>query len=59
MNKPNGTLQRGPEAEAGPARFTTAEFLCMAEAGAFDDMNVELVDGELSRMTPPMNDHSA
>jgi len=40
------------------ARFTTAEFLQMVEAGAFDDMKVELVDGELERMNPPMNAHS-
>lgn len=40
------------------ARFTAAEFLQMVEAGAFDDMKVELVDGELERMNPPMNAHS-
>lgn len=30
----------------------------MAEAGAFDDMKIELVDGELERMNPPMSNHS-
>lgn len=39
------------------ARFTAAEFLQMAEAGAFADMKVELVDGELERMTPPGRSH--
>lgn len=40
------------------ARFTAAEFLEMCELGAFADMKVELVNGELERMTPPMNPHS-
>ena len=39
------------------ARFTTAEFLRMVEAGAFEDWKVELVDGELERMPPPGNEH--
>ena len=39
------------------ARFTTAEFLHMCEAGAFDDLKVELIDGELERMPPPQNEH--
>jgi Uma2 family endonuclease len=42
----------------GAARFTAAEFLHMVEAGAFDDMNVELVEGELQRMPPAGNSHS-
>ena len=42
-----------------PARFTTAEFLRMGESGAFDDMKVELVEGELVRMNPPMSAHAA
>ncbi|RXD03437.1 Uma2 family endonuclease [Sphingomonas sp. UV9] len=41
------------------ARFTTAEFLRMGESGAFDDMKVELVDGELVRMNSPMSAHAA
>ncbi|MBV9841116.1 MAG: Uma2 family endonuclease [Sphingomonadaceae bacterium] len=40
------------------ARFTAAEFLRMADAGAFDDMKVELIGGELYRMTPPMTKHA-
>lgn len=39
------------------ARFTTAEFLRMVAAGAFEDMKVELVEGELERMNPPMSEH--
>ncbi len=42
----------------GTARFTATEFLHMVEAGAFDDMNVELVEGELQRMPPAGNSHS-
>ena len=41
------------------ARFTTAEFLRMGESGAFEDMKVELVDGELERMNPPQTAHAA
>ena len=41
------------------ARFTTAEFLRMGESGAFDDMKVELVEGELVRMNPPLTAHAA
>ncbi|MEG3087460.1 Uma2 family endonuclease [Sphingomonas sp. PB4P5] len=44
-------------AQQAGARFTTAEFLRMYEAGAFDDMNVELVEGELQRMNRPMSSH--
>lgn len=40
------------------ARFTTAEFLGMADMGAFGDWKVELVEGELHRMPPPGNSHS-
>lgn len=40
------------------ARFTAAEFLHMAEIGAFDDMKVELVDGEIERMNPPQGRHA-
>lgn len=40
------------------AAFTTAEYLRMGESGAFDDMKIELVDGELERMNRPLNDHS-
>ena len=41
------------------ARFTTAEFLRMGESGAFDDMKVELVEGELVRMNPPQFAHAS
>lgn len=30
----------------------------MAERGAFDDMKVELVEGELQRMNPPLGGHA-
>jgi Uma2 family endonuclease len=39
------------------ARFTTAEFLRMGAAGAFEDMKIELVNGELERMSPAMSAH--
>ena len=45
-------------AEGFSARFTTAEFLRMIEADVFGDDKVELIEGELQRMTPPGNDHS-
>ncbi|HEX8389786.1 MAG TPA: Uma2 family endonuclease [Sphingomonas sp.] len=41
------------------ARFTTAEFARMCELGAFDDMEVELIDGELQRLILPMNPHAS
>lgn len=41
------------------ARFTTAEFLRMGKSGAFDDIKLELVDGELERMNPPQTAHAA
>lgn len=39
------------------ARFTTREFVHMIDAGAFDDMKVELIRGELERMPPPDTRH--
>jgi Uma2 family endonuclease len=42
-----------------PARFTAREFLRMGELGAFDGMKVELVAGEIIRMTPPYAGHGA
>lgn len=54
MNKPASLAA----SESFKARFTTAEFLRMAETGAFDDMRVELVDGELERLDPPHNRHA-
>jgi len=54
MNKPLASLA---PASAAKARFTKAEFLTMAATGAFDDMKIELVEGELERMNPPMSEH--
>ena len=54
MNRPTQFLH--PDG-AAPARFTAAEFLRMAELGAFDDMKVELDHGELVRMNPPHLPH--
>ena len=56
MNKP---AHSASFEAAYPARFTTAEFLRMIESGALDDIKIELIDGELQRMNPPMNMHSA
>jgi Uma2 family endonuclease len=39
-------------------RITTAEFFHMDECGAFDDLKVELVDGELQFMQKPLNNHA-
>lgn len=44
---------------AGPARFSKAEFIAMCESGAFDDMKIELVRGELERVNFPMSRHTA
>lgn len=41
-----------------PARFTAAEFGRLVSAGLFDDDRLELVEGELQRMAPPMGTHS-
>lgn len=38
--------------------FTAAEFLRMGESGAFDDMKVELIGGEIQRMNPPIGGHA-
>jgi len=55
MNRPAPLLTEG----AAPARFTAAEFLRMAELGAFNDMKVELDHGELVRMNPPHGAHAS
>lgn len=52
MNKPISGLT-----PAMRVRFTTADFQRMIEAGAFADMWVELIDGELERMPPPGRQH--
>lgn len=56
MNQMTRVVAAPPESFR--ARFTTAEFLRMCGSGAFEDWQVELVDGELQRMPPPGNDHS-
>ena len=54
MNRPGpGFAVEG----SAPARFTAAEFLRMADLGAFEDMKVELDHGELVRMNPPHTAH--
>jgi len=45
-------------APAGSTRFSAAEFERMMAAGAFEDMWVELVRGEIQRIPPPGNEHS-
>jgi Uma2 family endonuclease len=40
-----------------PARFSVAEYGRMLDAGAFQDMRVELVEGELVRMSPAHSAH--
>ncbi len=55
MNKP---VARVDFERAMPARFTTAEFLAICDSGAFDDIKVELVDGQIYRMSPPKLPHS-
>lgn len=47
-----------PAVEEVRTRLTTAEFLHMNECGAFDDLKVELVDGELQVTQHPKNPHS-
>jgi len=44
---------------APPARFSSDEFLHMAELGAFEGMKVELDHGEIVRMNPPHTAHGA
>ena len=41
-----------------PGRFTTAEFRHMCEVGAFQNIKVELVDGEIERLNFPKDPHS-
>ncbi|MDP1027211.1 Uma2 family endonuclease [Sphingomonas sp. KR1UV-12] len=58
MNRP-AAISATPLDSSFRARFSTAEFVRMGEAGAFADMKVELVHGELERMNPPHNRHAA
>lgn len=41
------------------ARFSLEEFVRICESGALGDDRLELIDGEIERMTPPMAVHSA
>ena len=45
-------------AEGYAARFTTAEFIDMADRGAFEGLRLELVNGELTRMQQPRSSHA-
>ena len=54
MNRPLARPRADPDFRA---RFTTAEFLPIWQTGVFGDMKIELVDGELERMNPPMSGH--
>ena len=40
------------------ARFSAAEFIRITEASTLQDIRLELIDGELERMSPPMGGHS-
>lgn len=55
MNKP---AILAPEREE-PARFTVDEYVAMIEAGAFENVvgKIELVEGVIVRMSPPMQPH--
>jgi Uma2 family endonuclease len=46
-----------PDLYQRPARFSVAEYSRMLEAGMFEDMRVELVEGELVRMSPSHSEH--
>ena len=59
MNRPAKLADPAATASEFSARFTSAEFRAMREANAFPDMKVELIDGELQRITPPMSQHGA
>ncbi|WP_375287357.1 Uma2 family endonuclease [Sphingomonas sp.] len=54
MNKPISRFE-----PAARVRFSTADFQRMIETGAFENMWVELIEGEIERMPPPGNQHSA
>lgn len=55
MNKPLATRELAADFRA---RFSADEFMEAIAVGAFADMKIELLNGELERMTPPMSDHS-
>lgn len=47
------------ETASRPARFTANEFEQILRAGLDLDIKLELAQGELERMSPPSNEHSA
>ena len=53
MNKPANIMTA-----SGNTRFSKAEFVRICGAGLLHDIRLELVDGRLERMTPPMGVHS-
>lgn len=55
VNKP--VFLSSPSGAVARMRFSAAEYWRMAQSGAFADMWVELVEGELERMPPPSNVH--
>lgn len=54
MNKPISRLE-----PAERVRFSTADFQRMIDVGAFEDMWVELIEGDLERMPPPGRVHGS
>lgn len=58
MTTPPAASVAAPSATPGPARFTTPEFWRMMKSGAFEDIWVELVEGDLHRMPPPGRTHA-
>lgn len=54
VNKPISGLQ-----PAAHVRFSSADFQRMIEAGAFENMWVELIEGEIERMPPPGRAHGS
>lgn len=52
------TMLHPPADGLAPARFSAEQFLRMGELGAFEDMKVELADGEIVEVSPPGFNHS-
>lgn len=55
MNSP----ARLDASQSAPARFTAAEFTRIFDSALLLDVRLELVNGRLERMTPPMGGHSS
>ncbi|KPF73288.1 hypothetical protein IP88_09470 [alpha proteobacterium AAP81b] len=53
----NAPFPAPPRRDDFKARFTSAEFLALVDSGAFADMKLELVRGELERMNTPGTTH--